>query len=128
MKCSAVRDRLLRPATGLDTRTATGHLAGCPACRRFALGLAEARRDLRDHHAGIEPDATFVARLRNRLETGPQEMAGRAALRLLPLSLALLLLLLLISAGTAPLEQTPTSEETAQAYINWVLQAPDEAS
>ena len=128
MRCNAVRDSLLRPGTGPSREAATGHLAACPACRRFALGLAATRRDLRDHHAGIEPDAAFATRLSNRLETDPQEIAGRAALRLLPLSVALLLLLLLISAGTAPLEQAPTSEETTQAYLNWVLQAQDEAS
>jgi hypothetical protein len=128
MKCAAVKDRLMQPAGNPVGESTTRHLDGCPSCRRFAESLSEMRRDLRDHHAGHEPDAAFAARVSSRFESDPGEMVGRAALRLLPISAVLLLLLLWISAGTDPREPELTSEESTQATIDWVLQSTDEAS
>ena len=128
MRCSAVKDRLLQRTGAAAGQPITHHLDGCPACRRFAEHLDEMRRDLRHHHSGFEPDAAFAARVSSRLESDAGEVVGRAALHLLPLSAALLLLLLWISAGTSPREPELTSEDSTQAYIDWILQSPDEAS
>lgn len=51
-----------------------------------------ARRALRDHHAGVDPDPSFVARVRARLPASPDPLRWAAA-RLLPAGLALALVL-----------------------------------
>ncbi|MGH9379936.1 MAG: hypothetical protein ACRD2Z_04920 [Thermoanaerobaculia bacterium] len=47
---------------------------------------------LRNHHAGVEPDPSFVTRVRARLSTAPDPLRWAAA-RLLPAGLTLALLL-----------------------------------
>jgi hypothetical protein len=105
------------------------HLRHCAACRGFAERLESTRLGLRRHHAGIEPDAAFAARLHRRLANDTPGDLGRAALHLLPLTAAVLLLLLLISTQTAPLaEPAATITTTEEAYLAWVLATDDENS
>lgn len=101
MNCRDLRDRLVRNAPRPDD---AAHLEGCPACRRFASRLAAVRDGLRSRHADVAPDAAFVARVRARLDADATgDALGRAALRLLPVSLALLAVLVwaTLDAGSA---------------------------
>lgn len=135
MNCAQIRQGLMQAgkAKGRSQagprQPAAEHLRQCAACRSFAGRLQTTRQGLRLHHAGIEPDAAFAARLRRRLATDTPSDLGRTALRLLPLSAAVLLFLFLISTQTTPLsEPAATITATEDAYVTWVLAADEENS
>lgn len=71
------------------------HLERCAACRRLLAGHRAARRALVAHHADLEPDAGFSARVLERIAAPEDPFAalGWAARRLLPLAAALVLVL-----------------------------------
>ncbi len=122
--CDHLREHLLRHGPEAAGSTRQAHLKICASCRGFAGRLARVRRGLRHHHAGVEPDPGFTARLRGRLDQGTGASAlGRFALRLLPVSAALLLLLILMATRAAPLQAPMSGEDTQEAYISWLLQA-----
>lgn len=99
--CKSVRERLLMPDVPPSKETVR-HLRDCAACARFARNAEAVRDGLRDHHAGVEPDAGFALRVRARLGGQPTELLGWAALRLLPATLAVVLVLAwFASRGTA---------------------------
>jgi len=134
MNCTQVRDALMQagPAAGGAASGSrpevTAHLRRCASCHGFAARIDSVRHGLREHHAGIQPDAGFAGRLQQRLGDDTPEVLGRTALRLLPLSAAVLLLLLWVSARTSPVAETPASlAATEDAYISWVL-TPDEGN
>lgn len=119
MKCGEVRDQLVRgggPPSGLAK-----HLVGCPACERFAARLLSAREILREHHAGAEPGPGFAARVKARLP-GPPEMLGRAALRLLPATLALALVLAGWCLLATPGPRSLLAEASGDDLLTWVLE------
>ncbi len=119
MKCREVRDQLIRgggPPAGV-----TEHLAGCPACERFASRLRTAQEVLREHHAGAEPDPAFAARVKARLP-GSQELLGRAALRLLPVTLALALVLAGWCLVATPGPRSLLAESSGDDLLTWVLE------
>ncbi len=77
---------------------------------------------LRSHHAGLEPDAGFPARVLARMPAEAADGLGWAAARLLPAGLAVAVVLgwLCLRAGglpgAAPLAADPVGEVT-----DWVL-------
>jgi hypothetical protein len=133
MNCREARDRL----TAIDAKGAVAlpatdpvaaHLEGCAACSGFAASLTAARQLLGEHHAGVEPDAAFAARVVAALPGGAHDLLGRAALRLLPAALALVLVLagwtLIASRRPASLvEQAPTDD-----LLAWALESQEDAS
>ena len=82
--------------------------------------LAEARRWLREHHAGVEPDSGFAARVAARLSRDPAEDLGRAALRLLPAAIALGLVLAWLAARAAPGASGTTEVASGVDVVEWV--------
>ena len=70
MTCTGVRKQLLGRknlhAQSLE-RALSDHLDGCSGCRDFSRRLQAVAGELRDHHAGLEPDGSFVARVVDRL-------------------------------------------------------------
>jgi hypothetical protein len=126
MSCARIRQGLMQSD---GHQPVAAHLRHCAACRRFAERLQTTRQGLRRHHAGIEPDAAFAARVGRHLANDTPTNLGRTALRLLPLSAAVLLLLFLISTQTTPLpEPAATITTTEDAYLTWVLAADEENS
>jgi len=126
MTCARIRQSLMQPD---GRQPAAAHLRRCAACRSFAERLQTTRQGLRRHHAGIEPDAAFAARVGRQLANDTPTYVGRTALHLLPLSAAVLLLLFLISTQTTPtVEPAATITTTEDAYVTWVLAADEENS
>lgn len=90
--CRRVRDLLARPGPTAERDETRHHLAACAECRAFAERLDAVRGALRDHHAGLRPDAQFSARVLESIRaeraadpaTDPWAPLGWAALRLLP--------------------------------------------
>ena len=128
MTCSEIRRRLLdtsgRGEQGaLPTGRVAAHLPKCAACARFAISLRAAQDGLRDHHARVEPDAGFADRVLQRLPGGVSQTMGQAAMRLLPLSVALLLFLVWLTSQTEPTRSSVVwSENNEEAYMSWILQ------
>lgn len=89
--CRQIRAALTAGELQPDAPEVAEHLGHCTSCATFAHRLGAFRAALRDHHAGVEPDAAFVARLRGRLPDSATDLMGRAALRLLPLGAAAVL-------------------------------------
>jgi len=124
------RDLRVRLMEGRDLPGAlAGHLDECPDCAHYA-GRFHAARDLfRQHHGEVEPDAGFAARVTARLPQQSTVVLGWAALRLLPISVALVVLLFLLSLWIP--EATPT-QTAAQAptddVLTWVIGTDEEAS
>ncbi len=91
--CTRIRDDLTRGRIDSATPHVAQHLRGCAGCARYARRLNDARRALREHHTPLVPDGAFVARVREQLDPPAFDLMGRAALRVLPASLALLVAL-----------------------------------
>lgn len=91
--CKEIRDRL----TAADGTEVAGdlrrHLESCPHCRQFAARAQAARDYLREHHAGVQPDPAFAARVTASLPDEPAGLLGWAALRVIPATLVLILVL-----------------------------------
>jgi hypothetical protein len=125
--CRRVRTTLVDPSfRGALPEAVAEHLEACAACSAVAAGLQAARRELVVHHAGIEPDGAFRARVAARLggTRAFHHDLGWAAARLLPAALALAAgLALLASPGRLGLPGTPVLPVEL-----WLMGAPsDEA-
>jgi anti-sigma factor RsiW len=119
--CRTVRERLTSACAGEEVGGLRAHLALCPACARYAERLEAARRLLEAHHTLVEPDAGFARRVVERLDGERPDLAGQAALRLLPAALVLLLALIWLSAGTASDPATLLSESPTEDLLSWAL-------
>lgn len=76
-----------------------------------------AKRALRDHHAGVEPDPGFVTRVKARLPVALDPLRW-AAVRLLPAGLALALVLGMLVWRELPASGTaPTSVDELAAWM-----------
>jgi hypothetical protein len=93
------------------------HVAGCPACAGFAARARAARRWFRDHHAGVEPGSGFGPSVTARLPRGAEASLAWAALRLLPVTLALLLALAWLSFETNGDSIDPIPTENVLAWV-----------
>ena len=128
MSCSEIRCRFLESSGrgehgAMPTGRVAAHLENCPACARFAASLRKVQNGLREHHARIEPDAGFADRVLRRLPGGVSQTLGQAAMRLLPLSVALLLFLVWLTSQTEATRPSGTiPENDAEAYTSWILQ------
>jgi len=129
MNCDEARSRLLHlTAPPRPGEPLADHLEDCAGCGAYATRLAHTVRALADHHAGVEPDAAFAARVVAAL---PQQtpFVARFALRLLPVALALVL----VMTGWVVLEQrrhTVVTQETVPTddLLTWVLQDEENGS
>lgn len=125
MSCRGLRDRLTRTPAGQVAARDREHVRGCPPCAAFAQRLEAARSALREHRAAVEPDAGFAARVAARaMEPPPAEVAlGWAALRVLPVAVALLVALALADAA-AP---GPAPKAPSEDVVAWLLTAGEAA-
>jgi hypothetical protein len=127
MNCRKVRDHV---AGGRATAEIERHVADCDGCREFARNFQTVRDELRRHHAGAMPDASFAHRVGSRLRADqPVEVLGWAALKLLPLSLvvALALAWLAWDREAAPLE-SPGQDVVVVAEsdpLEWLFDSRD---
>ncbi len=115
-KCKQVRERLVELA-GKASPELVSHLARCAECERFASRLDGVRAVLRRHHANVEPDAGFAARVTARLVRDAAGDLGWTAARLLPATLVLLGLMAWIAFQT-PL---PAVESDSEDLLSWVV-------
>ncbi len=128
MNCDDIRTRLTASTRSESAPALIGrHLAQCPACAAFARRVADAQQALNRHHAGIEPDAGFAARVVAALPQPPAPLTW-AAMRLLPAALALVLVLagwVLIdtSRPSTVADQSPTDD-----VLGWVLHDTENGS
>lgn len=128
MNCDEAR-RLLHPTVPpLPGGPLADHLESCTGCGAYAMRLAQTMRALADHHAGVEPDAGFAARVVAALPR-QNPLVVRFALRLLPVALALVLVL----TGWILIEQrrhTVVSQETVPTddLLTWVLRDGENGS
>jgi hypothetical protein len=136
-ECRRVRDRLERAPEKLSGHGGgakcpdgcDSHLDSCPSCAAYAGRLHAAIGLLREHHGNVEPDAAFAGRVTAHLRQQPAAVLGWAALRLLPLSLALVLVLVWLStqvSGTTPAQtvaQAPTDD-----VLTWIIETEEGAS
>ncbi len=124
MNCNEARNRLLDLAAPPPAgEPLADHLESCSACAEYTGRLARTVRALGDHHARIEPDAGFADRVLQRLLGGASQTMGQAAMRLLPLSVALLLFLVWLTSQTEPTRSSIAwSENNEEAYMSWILQ------
>ena len=91
-------------------------------CRNgVAERLEQARIYFREHHAGIEPDAGFPARVAARLDRPPADLLGWAAWKLLPATLALALVLAWFALRVTPGSELVTSASPVEDPVGWVL-------
>jgi hypothetical protein len=94
-----------------------------PEDRRDGLAarLEQARTYFRDHHAGVEPDAGFAARVVARLERPPADLLGWAAWRLLPATLALAVVLAWFALRVTPGTWSAALASPAEDPLGWIL-------
>ena len=121
MNCHEARSRL---TNGTDLSEIGAHLEECPACRRFAGRMKTARQILRDHRAGVQPDAAFASRVIARLPQGSGEVLGWAV-RLLPVTGLLVAVLAWFSFQTVTTTEITPTEDVAQDFLTWVLEEPE---
>lgn len=92
--------------------------------------LEAVRRGLREHHANVEPDAFFAARVTARLPQREGWPLAWAVMRVLPVSVAVALALLVVVLVT-PRSGSPSATLTASAsasqddLVGWVLGSRD---
>ena len=121
-ECNEARKRLTSKNGAGDER----HLAGCPACREYAGRLQAARHYFEAHHGGVEPDASFAARVAQRLNGRPAAALGWAAWRLLPATFALALLLAWFAFQSGPPYAEATDSLTpTDDLVGWLLEQPE---
>lgn len=126
--CKRIRERLTAQAPAASPVDGIrDHLAACAACRRYAARLDALRRGLADHHAGVEPDRGFPARVAAALPYHGDASLGHAALRLLPVTIALVLALAWFALQHAP----PTTDDVETAALGddplvWLLETTEE--
>lgn len=129
MDCRKTRDLLAasRSATERSDRASSElrrHLESCAACASFAARLELAGELLGRRGLELEPDAGFVARVQAALPDPPQ-ILGWAALRVLPVTLALALVLggwtyLQTQAPSALVEESPSDD-----LLTWVMETEE---
>lgn len=115
-QCDRFRERLGRSGETALPGELGSHLESCVECARFAAKLAAARTALRDHHANLEPDAGFAARVTARARRDPAGDLGHAALRLLPATLMLLAVLAWIAFRSEP----QRADGSTQDVLGWL--------
>ncbi len=124
MHCAQVQERLADARADTPSARVLAHLAECPGCARFADRLHMAKELLRDHHAGAEPDAGFSARVVAALPSSSSEVLGWAAVRLLPVTLALALVLTVWALAVTPSPTSLVDQSADEDLWSWILSSP----
>ena len=95
--------------------------------------LEDVRRQLRDRHAGIEPDAHFAARVMARLPRNAAWSIGWAAVRVLPVSIAIAMALTITVVATGRATDRTTASVAVSATsqsgsdpLEWLLEGREE--
>ena len=124
IECARTRNELLRGVDRVPGAVAR-HLETCESCAAFGASFETARDSLRRHRTRVVPDGGFAARVTAGL-AAPEPSAdamSRAALRLLPATLALALVLgawcWLGTSSPAELAETAPSDDV----LAWVLES-----
>lgn len=117
MNCRQFRKRL--PATA-DSHELLRHLEGCEDCAKLAARLELARDLFREHRSEFAPDAGFTARVGAQMQVDSGSSLSWAALRVLPLTLALLALLTWFS-WAAPHPSVEVASPTDD-LLGWVIE------
>jgi len=118
MDCKEARERLTATCGGERTSPLEEHMERCSACARYAARIDAARRLLTEHHGNVEPDPAFAGRVIARLPNATADVLGWAAMKLLPVTIALALVLGWFALQTAPNFET---EEPADDLLGWVI-------
>ncbi len=121
MRCDELRDQLMVVDRGELPAAAAAHLEECEECAEFRRRLELAAESLRRHRTDHLPDAYFAQRV-SAVAAGETDQLGWAAVRLLPVALALTLVLsawawLATPSPSALVEQSPTDD-----LLTWVLE------
>jgi predicted anti-sigma-YlaC factor YlaD len=124
MNCAQVRKWLADDQVETRSARVLEHLEECPGCARLADRLQTARELLRDHHAGAEPDAGFSARVVAALPSSSSEVLGWAAVRLLPVTLALALVLTVWALAVTPSPTSLVDQSADEDLWSWILSSP----
>ena len=114
--CDRFRAGLLDSGEAALPRELGSHPESCAECARFATRLAAARAALRGHHANLEPDAGFAARVAAHARRDPADDLGHAALKLLPATLMLLAVLAWIAFRSEP----QPADGSTQDVLGWL--------
>ena len=120
MRCKEAQDILLRDTGQEGSEEVAAHLESCPRCRRFAARFRVTHTALHQPMSDVLPDALFASRVVAELPRSP-EVLGRAALRLLPATLALAVVLTSWSLLTSPNPTALVEETPADDPVSWVL-------
>ncbi|MCH9649850.1 MAG: hypothetical protein K0U98_16550 [Deltaproteobacteria bacterium] len=125
MNCRQARRKLSDSKCDSSQAAAEAHLRSCFPCQSFADRLREAQQLLGARRNDVLPDPSFAARVLSQLPsrepTATSELLGWAALRLLPMTLALLLALSLWSLSSSPSPTVLLAEESSRAELSWLL-------
>ncbi len=125
MKCRQARRKLSEATCESSLAAVEPHLQSCSPCQRFASRLGAAQQLLSSRRNDVVPDPSFAARVLSQLpgqeSTATSELLGWAALRLLPMTLALLLALSVWSVSSSPSPTVLLAEESSQDELSWVL-------
>lgn len=89
--------------------------------RELQARLEQARRCFREHYTQVEPDAAFPERVAARLQREPAELLGWAAMRILPIALALAMILAWLSMQSGASSPTTATQEGTDDLLAWVL-------
>ena len=128
MNCNEARNRLLDLAAPPPAgEPLADHLESCSACAEYTGRLARTVRALGDHHARIEPDAAFAARVVAALPER-RGILGWAALKLLPAALALVLVLTGWAAIEGRRHNVTQESGPTDDLLAWILQAEENGS
>jgi len=123
--CREIRDLLTSVPNGERPRTVEAHIEDCAGCARFAARLDAVHGALAGHHANVDPDAGFAARVAGGVRNDPADVLGWAAVRLLPATLVLLAALAWIAFRTTATPADLLTESPTDDLLTWVVQNGD---
>jgi hypothetical protein len=116
MNCKQVQKQL--PSSDASDALKS-HIESCAECAQFAERLQTAQQLFRDHRSEFAPDAGFAARVSAQLPTVSTASLSWAAVRVLPVTLALLAVLAWFS-WTVPTTSTELTSPTDD-LLSWVI-------
>jgi len=116
MNCKQVR---IQVCSSDASDALKSHIESCAECEQFVERLETARQLFREHHSEFAPDAGFAARVSAQLPTDSTTSLRWAAVRVLPVTLALLAVLAWFS-WTAPATSIELTSPTDD-LLSWVI-------
>lgn len=117
MNCRQVRKQL---PTGAASEGLKRHIAACEDCARLAARLETARQLFLGHRSDFTPDAGFAARVGEQLPIDREDSLSWAAVRVLPVTLALLAVLVWFS-WSAPGPSLELTTSPTDDLLSWVI-------